>query len=97
MDKAKEYDKKVQLKVYNYLKNHPCIDCGEQDIVVLEFDHLRDKDLSISQMMAKGRSWVSILIEIEKCEVVCANCHKRRTAKRGNWLKMGVSANGKAI
>jgi hypothetical protein len=34
------------------------------------------------------KSWDIIQEEINKCEVVCANCHKRRSAKRmGNWYK----------
>jgi hypothetical protein len=47
----------------------------------LEFDHLRDKCFDIGQSLPY-RSWQSILDEIEKCEVVCANCHRRRTARR---------------
>jgi hypothetical protein len=46
---------------------------------VLEFDHLRDKRFSIGQDISR-RSWRSILAEMEKCEVVCANCRRRRTA-----------------
>lgn len=74
-----------------YLLTHPCVDCGETDIVVLEFDHLRDKKSHISTMIAHGKSWVQILDEISKCEVVCANDHKRRTARSFNWFKLTVN------
>lgn len=67
--------------IVEYLRDHPCIDCGESDPVVLEFDHLRDKRFEIAQGLAYRR-WSSILEEIAKCEVVCANCHRRRTAAR---------------
>lgn len=71
--------------LYNYLLTHPCVDCSENDPVVLEFDHLdpKKKINNISSMM--GNSWHSIKIEIDKCDVVCANCHRRRTAKTYNW------------
>jgi hypothetical protein len=64
-----------------YFEDHPCVDCGETDPVVLEFDHLRDKDFNVGSKLA-NYPWPVILNEIEKCEVVCANCHTRRTARR---------------
>ena len=69
-----------------YFKTHPCVDCGETDPVILEFDHLADKSFTISSEMTY-RSWESILNEIAKCEVVCVNCHRRRTATRGRWVR----------
>jgi len=65
-----------------YLSSHPCVDCGESDIVVLEFDHLRDKRADVSVLARGGYSLEAIKREIDKCEVVCANCHRRRTAKQ---------------
>ena len=65
----------------NYLSEHRCCDCGETDPVVLEFDHLTDKSFGIAGGL-RYRNWASVLAEIEKCEVVCANCHRRRTAIR---------------
>ena len=73
-----------------YLLEHPCVDCGESDPVVLEFDHLRDKKFSISEGL-QGRRWQDVLDEIAKCEVVCANCHRRRTAKRGGFRRAAVA------
>jgi 5-methylcytosine-specific restriction endonuclease McrA len=69
------------LYLIEYFKSHPCVDCGEVDPVVLEFDHLRDKSFAIGPEISR-RAWKSILEEMEKCEVVCANCHRRRTARR---------------
>jgi hypothetical protein len=70
----------------DYFKTHPCVDCGEDDPIVLQFDHLRDKSFSIGQELAR-RSWRSILGEMEKCDVVCANCHMRRTAQRRGFRR----------
>ena len=73
----------LQAKLYEYLENHPCVDCGETDPVVLEFDHVRGvKSYNVSAMGWLMLSWTSLLKEIEKCEVRCANCHRRKTAER---------------
>ena len=75
-------------RIYQYLREHPCTDCGETDIAVLEFDHLRDKRVCISEMFRRGFSWKAIVEEIAKCEVVCANCHRRRTLRRRRSPKL---------
>jgi len=59
-----------------------CVDCGENNHIVLDFDHLKDKKYNISRMIHDGFSWKAILKEIQKCEVVCANCHRVRTYTR---------------
>ena len=75
-----------QLRMWQYLASHPCVDCGERDPVVLQFDHLRDKRCDISGMSRGGFIWETILAEIAKCEVRCANCHTVKTAKDlGIW------------
>jgi hypothetical protein len=73
-----------------FLREHPCVDCGESDPVVLEFDHLRDKKFGIAQGL-RDRDWQSVLDEIAKCDVVCANCHRRRTARRGGFARAVVA------
>jgi hypothetical protein len=74
----------------DYFRTHPCADCGESDPVVLEFDHQSDKLFCISQGL-RDRSWQSVLDEIAKCEVVCANCHRRRTARRRNHTRAAIA------
>jgi hypothetical protein len=64
-----------------YFKTHPCVDCAESDPLVLEFDHLGDKSFAIGSALP-DYNWERILAEMEKCEIVCANCHRRRTAVR---------------
>jgi hypothetical protein len=73
-----------QLRIVEYLLGHPCVDCGETNPVVLEFDHLRDKLNAVSRLLVLGHPWERILEEIEKCDVVCANCHRIRTCMRAD-------------
>lgn len=90
LEKAKRRNLQVKLKYFGYirtyLKSHPCIDCGESDILVLEFDHKdRDlKDVDISSLVRRMLSFKKLLSEISKCEVRCANCHRRKTLKENN-------------
>lgn len=83
----RKVDTDNKRQVLEYLLSHPCVDCGESDPVVLEFDHLRDKVSGIAQLLHTHRRWQVIADEIEKCEVRCANCHRRRTAIRGGWFR----------
>jgi transposase-like protein len=76
--------------VLEHLRRTPCADCGERDPVVLEFDHIGEKVASVSRLVSDGASKRAIDTEIGRCEVVCANCHRRRTALRGRWGR-GVS------
>lgn len=75
--------------LFEYFETHHCVDCGESDPLVLEFDHLGDKSFNIADGMRR-RSWETVLAEIAKCEVVCANCHRRRTALRGGFARLRV-------
>ncbi len=76
--------------IIRYLQNNPCVDCGETDLVVLEFDHNRSKFTKIKAISSLVRASYPLRVvidEIKKCEVRCANCHRRKTAKEFNWLK----------
>lgn len=79
-------------RLYAYLSSHPCVDCGETDIRCLEFDHVRDnKSYNIATLIKNAASWSAIEAEIAKCEVRCANCHRRKTLERGNWWRFRLS------
>jgi len=69
-----------QRRIWIYKMNNPCKDCGEEDPVVLEFDHIKGNKLANISKMLDRFPWKEIIRELKKCDVVCANCHRRRTA-----------------
>lgn len=66
-----------------YLRSHPCVDCGEAHPATLEFDHRNPhtKRFAISSRRASGATNRSLQEEISKCDVRCANCHRKRHAR----------------
>jgi ArsR family metal-binding transcriptional regulator len=75
-EEAREY-------VFGYLKQSKCVDCGESDPMVLTFDHVRGrKKMDISQMVNQGYSFEALQVEIDKCDIRCANCHMRIEKQR---------------
>ena len=63
---------------------------------MLEFDHVRgDKSMEIASM--RGFSLERITHEVEKCDIVCANCHRKRTAQRANTMKHKVMEKIRAV
>lgn len=85
---GKRWRVRNQLKVLDYLKDHSCVDCGENDPIVLEFDHRENKSYNISHMVQAGFAWAKIMEEIEKCDIRCANCHRRKTARQFGYYKL---------
>lgn len=77
--------------ILNYLLGHPCVDCKEDDIRVLEFDHLPEyqKLFSISRSHREEVFDIEMIKkEIDKCEVRCKNCHKKKTLERAKNSKV---------
>lgn len=93
IDKTKKRNQRIsednRTKLFAYLSQHPCVDCGETDAHVLEFDHVKGKKSNnISKMVMDGYSWSTIETEIAKCEVRCANCHRiRESGKSRSWRR----------
>lgn len=88
--KAKVNSKIAKDRVRAYIKAHleanPCVDCGETDPIILEFDHVGDdKHFNISDATRHGYGMKKLIAEMAKCEVRCANCHRKKTYKRGGW------------
>lgn len=78
-----------RLKVLEFLKGKSCEHCPETDPVVMEFDHLDEttKEFCVSEMVTQCYSWEKIKTEIDKCQILCANCHRRKTAKDFSYYK----------
>lgn len=90
--------KALRQYIYEYLVEHPCVDCGNTDIRVLEFDHLPEfeKFSEVTRLVVGGYALRVVQEEIAKCEVRCRNCHAIKTYERmgGSWhdsfLNVGV-------
>ena len=70
--------------VGTYLLANPCVDCGEGDVRVLDFDHREncDKSADVMRLAQNGYSVARVMVEIAKCEVRCRNCHAKVTYER---------------
>ena len=87
---AKEHSKaarnRIRTHINTHLKANPCVDCGETDPIILEFDHItNDKHFNISDATRHGYGMKKLIAEIAKCEVRCANCHRKKTYERSGW------------
>jgi len=87
----KSYEMRGKELIYSILKDAKCVDCGYDNWLALEFDHLPEhvKKYDISQMYTK--SLKAIQTEIDKCDIVCSNCHTIRSFTRAqSWrVQMG--------
>jgi hypothetical protein len=74
-----------------FLRSHPCVDCGEADPIVLQFDHKdpETKSSNVGDLLRRRVAWAKIEAEIGKCVVGCANDHQRRTANQFGWYRFG--------
>lgn len=89
-ENSRKHVQVCQRWVLAYLQTHPCVDCDESDVVVLEFDHRGDKHDSVSMLVRAG-NLQKVQTEVTKCDVRCANCHRRKTAKDfGFWKLAGI-------
>jgi hypothetical protein len=84
-ERRKERRVRNRRFVFDYLMINHCIDCGETDPRVLEFDHRSDKLANIADLLREVCSIEKLKEEIAKCDVRCANCHRRKTAIEQDW------------
>lgn len=74
----------IRQHIQEYKQDRTCADCREDyPYWILEFDHTEDnKEFTIGQFQGTTSDIERIKAEIDKCDVVCANCHKNRTHRR---------------
>jgi hypothetical protein len=85
---ASRVKRRVSLREFlDDLKNHPCVDCGNTfPPECMDFDHIPERGeklFNIGETWGGSYSKKRILAEVEKCELVCSNCHRMRTRQRG--------------
>jgi len=96
----REYQRAASRRSYQRLKkfldelrSKPCTDCGGTfPSVCMEFDHRDGRGSGLTVTTAAGGSMATLLAEIERCDLVCANCHRIRTAAQRNsgaWKASG--------
>lgn len=91
VQRKREVKLRNMIRIVQYLTSHPCVDCGEGDPMVLQFDHINGDKVDNVTAMLHLADWSKIATEIAKCAVRCANCHHRRTATSLGWLRAVVA------
>lgn len=76
IEKTMKRRKKIIEFLENYKRENPC-KCGESDIACLEFHHVGQKEIHISEIPQRGWGMARLMEELNKCVVMCANCHRK--------------------
>ncbi len=79
--KERDYKSRVDSRSFliEFKKKSACVDCGNNDWRVLQFDHVGKKRGNLSEMANGGFAISSLIREIEECVIRCANCHQIKT------------------
>lgn len=89
-DARRKRRREVQEKVVDYLLLNPCVDCGQTNPILLEFDHVSEKNAKVSRLVGLSCSWESVKAEIDLCEVRCVSCHRMKTAAEFNHVRYQI-------
>jgi hypothetical protein len=76
--------RELKAKLDAYKAARGCLYCDENDPVCLDFDHRErtEKLFTIATALRDVMSWPRVFSELQKCDVVCANCHRKRHGGR---------------
>lgn len=93
-ERNKTKRKRNQEWLNEYKSTLTCVKCGQNHIATIDFHHAdsSSKDFDIGSALNKGVSRNTILKEIEKCIVLCSNCHRILHWEERN---IGESSNGR--
>lgn len=85
-----EWRKRNKEFIDNYLENNSCCICGFSDIRALDFDHIdrSNKVKEVKRLMNGTPSLERLKEEIDKCQVLCANCHRIKTLEDKDYLSI---------
>lgn len=89
--RANYYQAKMDIKewVMDHLLSHPCIECGEDRPLRLQFDHLSGKKFNVGRFMVGKKKTLGVIQqEIAKCVVRCAGCHQEKTQYEQNTWRV---------
>lgn len=83
-DRSKRYRAELRALIRSLKESKPCADCNvSYPWYVMDYDHVRGtKESNVSIMVANLASKKRVLDEIDKCDLVCSNCHRERTFSR---------------
>jgi len=73
---------RLQQSIKDYKAASSCFVCGESDPACLDYHHEGGKDFCIAEALKRGYGLRKIMREVEKCIVLCANCHRKHHAKQ---------------
>ncbi len=74
---ATRNNKKYRRRIFEYKESLSCESCGEEETVCLDFHHKNPDEKEFSICNYNGAGWDRVLLEIQKCHVLCANCHRK--------------------
>ena len=81
-DSEKDHVKRRKIELQKWFKNYKsklrCSQCGEDHPSTIDFHHVKGKDANISKLVAEGYSKERIKRELDKCIVLCSNCHRKK-------------------
>ena len=83
LQRQRDKRSKIAKYIQEYKQSRNCADCKENyPYWMMDLDHLKDKKFNLASYKNNTAKLETIILEIEKCEVVCANCHRNRTHLR---------------
>ena len=85
-----DVDRKIEF-LQQYKMEKGCSVCGYNEIPqALEFDHIDRSKKKFGMNKAWKYKWSTIMEELEKCVVLCSNCHRKKTIEEKDYLKVDV-------
>lgn len=84
--RRKDLKNNIKKYIINFKFKNGCTQCGEKKWFCLDFHHKEDKIKNVSKMLSQAYSIDTVKKEISKCELLCANCHKKEHLNKGNCI-----------